>query len=159
MFQLNPGPKLVSLLLFLESSGIDFVVTDRERFVEALTKEVNNPQLTPSLLYNLKIDVSEIPAFAGFREAIEKMESLPPGNFYRKPNAAFKHFCGSEALTVAGCITRDQALECVYRYVKTKALRNDEYGINLDQTLQEALGSGLGYIKDLALVALVESVF
>ena len=152
MFQLSPGEKLVSLLLFLESSGIDFVVTEPERFAEALAKEADNPRLTPSLLYNLKLNVAELPAF-------KKMELLPAGDLYRKPNAAFKHFCGSEALTVAGCITRDQALECVYRYVKTKALRDDEYGINLDQALQEALGSGLGYVQRLALVSMIESIF
>jgi len=152
MFQLHPGHTLVPLLLFLESSGMGFTITEPELFAEALAKEADDTRLTPSLLYNLKIDVSEMPAF-------KKMELLPPGDLYRKPNAAFKHFCGAEALTSAGCITRDQALECVYRYVKTKALRNDEYGINLDQTLQEALGSGLGYVERLALLGMVEAIF
>jgi len=152
MFQLSPGEKLLPLLLFLELSGIDFVVTDPERFAGALAKEADNPRLTPSLLYNLKLDVTEIPVF-------KKMDLLPPGDLYRKPNAAFKHFCGAEALTSTGCITRDQALECVFRYVKTKALRNDEYGINLDKTLQEALGSGLGYVQRLALLDMVEAIF
>jgi hypothetical protein len=162
MFELKPGNKLISLLLFLEASGIDFTVTDRQMLVDGLIPERDNPYLTPSLLYNLKLlDIVELlpESFDGVKQIIKKMEALPPGDHYRKPNAAFKHFCGAEALTASGCITRDQALDCVYRYVELKSLRNGQDIITLDRTLQDALGSGLGYIQGLSLANLVESIF
>jgi len=162
MFELKPGPKLVSLLLFLEASGIEFTVRDPQMLMEALIPEKDNPYLTPTLLYNLKLlDIVELlpESFNAFKEIVKKMDALPSGDLYRKPNAAFKHFCGAEALTASGCITRNQALDCVYRYVELKTLRNDQDFINLDRVLQDALSTGIGCVQSLGLTNLVESIF
>ena len=164
MIELNPSSNVVTLLLFLESAGIEFKITDPKGLAASLVPEINNPRLTPSLLANLRIlDILDYmpESFDDFKEVAKKMQTLPSGRAYRAPSAAFKAFCGSESLNSCGKISRDSAIDAVNRHIKINGLNDltDKYLIHLDCALQEALATKSSITTVSSLTNLVETIF
>jgi len=163
MLELAPTKNVLPLLVFLESSGIDFKVTDIPGLALALIPEINNPRLTPSLIANLKLNdvLQYLPeSFDTFKKEVRNIEDIVDGSKYRLPTAAFKSFCGNECLTPRGMISRNYALECVMRHIKINGLIDkDEYLIHLDEMLRDALQTYIRVTTLTSLEYLVERVF
>ena len=163
MFELAPTKNVLPLLIFLESSDIEFRVSDMPGLALALVPEINNPRLTPSLIANLKLNdvLQYLPdSFDTFKKEVRNIEEIIDGSTYRLPTAAFKSFCGNENLTPRGMISRNYALECVMRHIKINGLIDkDEYLIHLDEVLRDALQTYIRVTTLTSLEYLVERVF
>ena len=163
-FTTKPVGKYVEFLHFMKTNDIPFITNDPLELAGALYEDIKNPLLTPALLESLGLSyiLEYIPINAQTTEFIEladSMKVLPPGDVLRRCNGAFKQFCGSENLTSDGQISRDAAMDMIYRYEVNHKLGSIDGWYHLDESLRSALNTDLLCVSAHDVMRLVEAGF